>query len=82
MKSKFLKILVIFLIFFQITYIKANEINPTFEEYEKLTEKQKSNVEFIPNEYINYYKIEPNQILKQKDNAMYKLYSAIPSSFD
>ena len=82
MKSKFLKILVIFLIFFQITYIKANEINPTFEEYEKLTEKQKSNVEFIPNEYINYYKIEPNQILKQKDNAMYNLYSAIPSSFD
>lgn len=58
------------------TYI----VNPDYDEYNKLTEEEKSELEVIPNEYIRYYTSVPSALLRQRN--LFTNISSLPSSYD
>lgn len=78
MKNILYKILFTFLIVFSYIFVNATEINPEYEKYLKLSDTLKSEVSYVPNEYINYYEVKNNS----SRNFTLGLYGSSLSSYD
>ena len=79
MKKFFLKFIIIFILLFTIE-VNASEKNPYYLEYQKLSDEEKANIDYIPNEYIVYYDLDKNYNAAKR--SLFAFYSAIPSKFD
>ena len=79
MKSILYKILFPFLIFFSFIVVNASEINPSYEEYLKLSDSIKNEIGLVPNQYVNYYEIDKNVLSSNRSSG---LYGSSISSYD
>ena len=71
MKKFLYKFLFTFLIYFSFIFVFASEVNPSYEEYLKLSDKVKEGVGLVPSEYVNYYELDNNILKKSKTLGLY-----------
>ena len=71
MKKFLYKFLFTFLIYFSFIFVFASEVNPSYAEYLKLSDKVKEGVGLVPSEYVNYYELDNNILKKSKTLGLY-----------
>ena len=80
MKRILNKILYLFLMFFSLFSFVFAEVNPSYTNYENLSDTEKSKYGLIPDEFISYYDIKPSSIFTYKRS--YKASTILPSVYD